>query len=85
MDELLFLSFDSPLQLLDVFFRRQLFRLDAPLAQHVTHAFVVLHMLAGDGVFSLQVILADVVIGYFGGQILRGNGQWVFFWKQCST
>lgn len=48
-DELLFLGLDPPFQLFDVFFRRKPFRLDATLAQHVAHAFVVLHVLAGDG------------------------------------
>jgi hypothetical protein len=52
-----------------------MFRFDATLTQHVAHAFVVLHVLAGDGVLALQVVLADVVIGDFGGEVLRRNGQ----------
>ena len=75
LDELLFLRFDATFQLLDVFLRRQLFRLDAALAEHVAYAFVVLHVFVGDGAFALQVVLADVVIGDFGGEVLRRNGQ----------
>ena len=48
---------------------------NAPLPQHVTHAFVVLFMLAGDRVFAQEVVLADLVIGDLGRQILCGNGQ----------
>src|SRR5690554_3249335 len=63
----LLLALDAALQFFDVFFRRQPFRLDAALIKHAAHALVVLYVLFGNGLFAVQCLLQDVVIGHFGG------------------
>jgi len=60
--------------------------LDSPFHQQVAHALIVLNMLDGDGHFAKQIILPQVVVGNFRGQVLCGDGngreevcQWAFF------
>ena len=73
--QLLLLGFYPPFQLLDILSRRQIFRFDSTLSQHLPDREVVLHVFAGDGAFALQIFLFHVVVGHFGCQILGGNRQ----------
>ena len=61
----------SPLQLLGVFSRWQIFGHDVSLSQQFAHIAVVLDVFTGDAGLALQVLLFDLGVGDFVGEVLR--------------